>query len=69
MQTTECMPLVYQLFKDEKCMFYTRPKYVPRSKHYSSRLRKTKLLMLYKAKLPVCCGISTEFVNVKPGVK
>jgi len=36
---------------------------------YSSRLSKTNLLMLYKAKVSVCSGIRTEFLNAKPGVK
>ena len=62
----------------EKNVFYLRARYLPLSKHRPSRLYKTIILMLYKAKVAICfailkeqmntlCGQNITFSNVKPG--
>ena len=67
-----------KLLKTKRNLLYIRNRSVPRSKHFTPRLKKpTSQLMLYKAKVAVCSDIRTkhstqserrvEFLNVKPG--
>ena len=48
------------LFKDKMWPFYIRTRCVPRCKYSPHRLYKTRLLMLYRAKIPLCSEICTH---------
>ena len=49
--------------KTRRNLFYLKTQFVPRCKHFLSRLKKTKEFMLYKAEVTVCCNINTIRIN------
>jgi hypothetical protein len=49
--------------KTKSKLFHLKTQFVPRSKHFSSRLKETNQFMLYKAKVGVCCNINTIHIN------
>jgi hypothetical protein len=54
---------LFNPLKMKRNLFHLKTQFVPRSKHFSSRLKKRNQFTLYKAKVAVCCNINTIDIN------
>jgi hypothetical protein len=49
--------------KTNRRLLYLKTQFVPRSKHFSSRFKKTNTFMLYGANVAVCSQVNTKHIN------